>query len=169
MCKPRSQTSTYNVTGDCTIFCDVANGSTPYLIFSDSHGREHLYVSSLTSTFLAINPATLISEWPQGQEANNMFERNGLYYACMSNLAGWSYSSAYEVSSPSIQTPSDYSADATFAGTDLNDTYYSQISFVVPSRETRPPATSSWETAGPKTTAVISPPDMDWVSTSCPR
>jgi autotransporter-associated beta strand protein len=122
----------YDVTGDCTIFCDVDHGSTPYLVFSDSHGREHLYVSSLSSTFLAINPATLISEWPQGQEANNMFVRNGLYYACMSNLAGWSYSSAYQVNSPNIQTPSSYTADATFAGTDINDTYYSQISFVVP-------------------------------------
>jgi autotransporter-associated beta strand protein len=122
----------YNVTGDCTIFCDTDHGGTPYLVFSDSHGREHLYVSSLTSNYLSINPATLITEWPQGQEANNMFGRNGLYYACMSNLAGWSYSSAYEVSSPNIQTPSSYSADATFAGTDLSDTYYSQISFVVP-------------------------------------
>ena len=122
----------YNVTGDCTIFCDVDHGSTPYLVFSDSHGREHLYVSPLSSTYLAIQPATLISEWPQGQEANNMFERNGLYYACMSNLAGWSYSSAYEVSTPSILTPADYTADAAFAGTTINDTYYSQISFVVP-------------------------------------
>jgi autotransporter-associated beta strand protein len=122
----------YNTTGDCTIFCDTANANTPYLVFSDSHGREHLYVSPLSSTFLSIEPATLISEWPQGQEANNMFQRNGLYYACMSNLAGWSYSSAYEVSTPSILTPSDYTADATFQGTQLNDTYYSQISFVVP-------------------------------------
>jgi autotransporter-associated beta strand protein len=119
-------------TGDCTIFCDPSNNGTPYLVFSDSHGREHLYVSSLTSNYLSINPAVLISEWPQGQEANNMFERNGRYYACMSNLAGWSYSSAYQVNSPSIQTPADYTADATFAGTDINDTYYSQISFVVP-------------------------------------
>jgi autotransporter-associated beta strand protein len=131
-----------SVTGDCTIFCDVDHGSTPYLVFSDSHGREHLYVSPLSSTFLAIQPATLISEWPQGQEANNMFVRNGIYYACMSNLAGWSYSSAYQVNSPNILTPSSYTADATFAGTDLSDTYYSQISFIVP-------------VAGNKTTSYI--------------
>jgi hypothetical protein len=29
-------------------------------------------------------------------------------------------------------TPKDYTADATFAGTDTNNTYYSQISFFVP-------------------------------------
>jgi autotransporter-associated beta strand protein len=122
----------FNTTGDCTIFCDTDHGSTPYLVFSDPHGREHLYVSALGSDFLSVQPATLISEWPQGQEANNMFERNGLYYACMSNLAGWSYSSAYQVNSPNIQTPSSYTADSVFQGTDINDTYWSQISFVVP-------------------------------------
>jgi len=121
-----------NVTGDCTVFCDVDHGSTPYLVFSDAHGRQHAYISPFSSNYLAIQPATLISEWPQGQEASNMFERNGVYYYCMSNLAGYSYSSAYEVQSASILTPSAYTPDAAFAGTTINDTYYSQISFVVP-------------------------------------
>src|ERR1035438_8364954 len=31
----------HNIEGDSTIFCDVDHSSTPYLIFSDSHGREH--------------------------------------------------------------------------------------------------------------------------------
>jgi autotransporter-associated beta strand protein len=121
----------YNQTGDCTVFCDVDHGSTPYLIFSDPHGREHAYVSPFSSDYKTILPATLISEWPQGQEANNMFERNGIYYYMMSNLAGWSYSSAYEVNSPSILTPSAYTADATFLGTDVDNTHYSQVSFAV--------------------------------------
>jgi len=118
--------------GDCTIFVDTANGGTPYFITSDAHGREHAYVCPLSSDYLTIGAATLISEWPQGQEANDMFERNGRYYYCMSNLAGWSFSSAYQVNSPSILTPSDYTGDAAFAGTTVNDTYYSQITFALP-------------------------------------
>jgi autotransporter-associated beta strand protein len=126
-------TNVYDSTnGDCTIFLDTANGGTPYFITSDAHGRQHAYVCPLSSNYLSIGAATLISEWPQGQEANDMFERNGLYYYCMSNLAGWSYSSAYEVNSPSILTPSDYTADAAFAGTTVNDTYYSQVTFALP-------------------------------------
>jgi autotransporter-associated beta strand protein len=121
-----------NVQTTFTNVFDSTNGGTPYFIYSDAHGREHAYVSPLSSNYLSIGAATLISEWPQGQEANDMFERNGLYYYCMSNLAGWSYSSAYEVHSPSILTPSDYTADAAFVGTTVNDTYYSQITFALP-------------------------------------
>lgn len=120
-----------NIEGDSSTFIDVDHDSTPYLIFSDSHGREHAYVSPLSSNYETIEPATLISEWPQGQEANNMFERNGVYYYDMSNLAGWSYSSAYVVWSTSPTTPSDYTSDAAFAGTTSTYTYYSQVSFVI--------------------------------------
>jgi hypothetical protein len=119
----------HNIEGDSTIFCDVDHGSTPYLIFSDSHGREHAYISPLSSNYETIESATLISEWPQGQEANNMFCRNGIYYYIMSNTAGWSYSSAYAVWSSSILTPSDYTADAAFAGTTADYTHHSQVSF----------------------------------------
>jgi hypothetical protein len=121
----------HNIEGDSTIFCDVDHSSTPYFIFSDSHGREHAYISTLSSSYTSINAATLISEWPQGQEANNMFCRNGVYYYVMSNLAGWSYSSAYCVWSTSILTPSDYTADAAFAGTTADYTHHSQVSFAV--------------------------------------
>ena len=121
----------HNIQGDSSMFVDVDHSSTPYFIFSDSHGREHAYISTLNSTYTSINSATLISEWPQGQEANNMFCRNGVYYYVMSNLAGWSYSSAYCVWSSSILTPSDYTADAAFAGTTSTYTYYSQVSFVI--------------------------------------
>jgi hypothetical protein len=119
----------HNMTGDSTMFCDVDHGSTPYLIFSDPHGREHAYISPLSSDYYTIEAATLIHEWPQGQEANNMFVRDGVYYYVMSNLAGWSYSSAYCVWSSSILTPSDYTADAAFAGTTANSTHWSQVSF----------------------------------------
>lgn len=121
----------HDTPGDMTVFCDVDHGSTPYLIFSDPHGREHAYVAPFSSNYETIEAATLISEWPQGQEANNMFCRNGVYYYVMSNLAGWSYSSAYCVWSSSILTPSDYTADAAFAGTTSTYTYYSQVSFVI--------------------------------------
>jgi hypothetical protein len=116
-----------NIPGDVSLFCDYDHGSVPYLIFSDPHGREHAYISTFSSNYLSINAATLISEWPQGQEANNMFCRSGVYYYVMSNLAGWSYSSAYAVWSSSILTPSDYTADAAFAGTTADYTHYSQV------------------------------------------
>jgi len=129
------QTSIANVydslPGDSTIFCDIDHGSTPYFICSDSHGREHAYVCPLSSTYEAINSATLISEWPQGQEANNMFVYKGTYYYIMSNLAGWSYSSAYAVWSSSILTPSDYTKDAAFAGTTATFTHWAQVSFAI--------------------------------------
>jgi hypothetical protein len=121
----------HNIQGDSSMFVDVDHGSTPYFIFSDPHGREHAYISTLNSSYTSINAATLISEWPQGQEANNMFERNGVYYYDMSNLAGWSYSSAYVVWSTNPTTPSDYTADAAFAGTTSTYTYYSQVSYVI--------------------------------------
>ena len=121
--------------GDCTIFCDVDHGGTPYFICSDPHGRQHAYVCSLTPNFTTIGDAVAINDiddvpaWPQGQEANNMFERNGIYYYLMSNLAGWSYSSAYEVNSTNIFVPTDYTPDATYIGTTADYTHYSQVSF----------------------------------------
>ncbi|HEV2693108.1 MAG TPA: autotransporter-associated beta strand repeat-containing protein, partial [Verrucomicrobiae bacterium] len=121
--------------GDCTIFCDVDHGSTPYFICSDPHGRQHAYVCPLSSNFLTIGNAVAINDtgsipaWPQGQEASNMFERNGIYYYTMSNLAGWSYSTAYEVNSTSIFSPTSYTADAAYLGTTADNTHYSQVSF----------------------------------------
>jgi len=121
--------------GDCTIFCDVYHGGTPYFICSDPHGRQHAYVCPLSSNYLtignavAINDVAGVSAWPQGQEANNMFERNGVYYYTMSNLAGWSYSSAYEVNSTTIFVPTSYTVDAAYLGTTADFTHYSQVSF----------------------------------------
>ncbi len=121
--------------GDCTIFCDVDHGSTPYFICSDPHGRQHAYVCPLSANYLTIGNATAINDtgsipaWPQGQEASNMFERNGVYYYTMSNLAGWSYSTAYEVNSTSIFSPTSYTADAAYLGTTADNTHYSQVSF----------------------------------------
>lgn len=121
--------------GDCTIFCDVDHGGTPYFICSDPHGRQHAYVCPLTADYLTIGNVTAINDtgsipaWPQGQEANNMFERSGVYYYTMSNLAGWSYSTAYEVNSTSVFTPTAYTADAAYLGTTADNTHYSQVSF----------------------------------------
>ncbi|HEY3757492.1 MAG TPA: hypothetical protein VGL42_15170 [Opitutaceae bacterium] len=121
----------YNVPGDMTVFCDRNHGSTPYLVFSDPHGREHAYVSTFNSTQTAINAAVLISEWPQGQEGDCMYEFGGNYHLCMSQLAGWSYSHAYVVYGNAIQTPSSYTKDADFYGTDATNTYWSQISYFI--------------------------------------
>jgi autotransporter-associated beta strand protein len=121
--------------GDCTIFCDVDHGSTPYFICSDPHGRQHAYVCPLTSSYTTIGNAVAINDidgvpaWPQGQEANNMFECGGVYYYTMSNLAGWGYSSAYEVNTTSIFSPTSYTADAPYLGTTADYTHYSQVSF----------------------------------------
>ena len=121
--------------GDCTIFDDVDHGGTPYFICSDPHGRQHAYVCPLGANYLTIGDATQIDDvtgvpaWPQGQEANNMFERNGIYYYIMSNLAGWSYSTAYTVWSTNIFIPTDYTADAAYPGTTADYTHYSQVSF----------------------------------------
>jgi hypothetical protein len=122
-------TNVYHSPGDLSFFVDVDHGSVPYMICSDSHGREHAYISTLSSDYKTINAATLISEWPQGQEANNMFCYNGNYYYVMSNLAGWSYSYAWCVWSSSILTPGDYTADAELAGTTADYTHHSQICF----------------------------------------
>jgi autotransporter-associated beta strand protein len=121
--------------GDCTLFCDVDHGGTPYFICSDPHGRQHAYVCPLSSSYttignaVAINDTGSIPAWPQGQEADNMFERNGIYYYNMSDLAGWSYSAAYEVNSTNIFSPNSYTADARYLGTTADFTHYSQVSF----------------------------------------
>lgn len=119
----------YNHQGDSSMFIDVDHGSTPYFIFSDPHGRQRAYISTLSSDYYTINAATLIALWPRGQEANNMFERDGVYYYITSQLVGWNYSSAYAVWSSSILIPSDYTADASFAGTTADYTHHSQVSF----------------------------------------
>lgn len=130
------QTSITNVydgeNGDATIFVDSAHNGTPYFITSDAHGREHAYVCPFSSNYLSIGAATLITEWPQGQEADCMFysTATGQYYLCTSQTHGWGYSYAYQIYSSSIY--SGYSSDAEFTGTVANNTHYSQISFFYP-------------------------------------
>jgi hypothetical protein len=119
----------HTIPGDSTVFCDVDHGNTPYLIFSDPHGRQRAYVSTFSSNGESINPATQVYLWPQGQEADCMFYLGGYYHYVTSQLAGWSYSSAYEVHSTNIL--SGYSSDAFFNGTTQTNTYYSQISYFV--------------------------------------
>jgi Glycosyl hydrolases family 43 len=127
------QTSITNVydgeNGDATIFVDTNHGGTPYFITSDAHGREHAYVCPFGANDESIGAATLITEWPQGQEADCMFYSTGTsqYYLCTSQLAGWSYSYAYQIGSSSIY--SGYYGDTEFTGTVSNYTHYSQISF----------------------------------------
>ena len=123
------------IIGDCTLFIDVDKGGTPYFIASDAHGREHAYVCPLSSNYLTIGNAVAINDtagvpaWPQGQEANNVFERNGIYYYITSDLAGYSYSAGYAVWSANLLSPTSYTADAHFQGTTADFTHYSQVSF----------------------------------------
>jgi hypothetical protein len=127
------QTSIGNVydgeNGDATIFVDSNHGGTPYFITADAHGRQHAYVAPFSSDYKTINSATLITEWPQGQEADCMFYSTGTsqYFLCTSQTHGWGYSYAYQIHSSSVY--SGYSADAEFTGTVANNTHYSQISF----------------------------------------
>lgn len=130
------QTSITNVydgrNGDATIFVDTAHSGTPYFITSDAHGRQHAYVCPFSSDYKTINAATLITEWPQGQEADCMFYSTGTsqYYYLTSQTNGWSYSTAYQIYSSSVS--SGYSADAAFTGTTATSTHHAQISFVFP-------------------------------------
>ena len=118
--------------GDSTIFVDYAHGNTPYFACSDAHGRQHAYVATFSSNYESINAATLLTEWPQGQEADEMFYSTGTsqYYFLTSQTHGWGYSFAYQIYSSSPTT--GYSADAELTGTVANNTHFSQISFVYP-------------------------------------
>lgn len=121
--------------GDCTIFCDVDHGGRPYFICSDPHGRQRAYVCALSADYLTIGDAVPINNtagvppWPRGQEANNMFERNGIYYYLTSNLDGWRFSSAHEVNSTNIFSAASYTPDAPLLGTIADYTHHSQVSF----------------------------------------
>jgi autotransporter-associated beta strand protein len=121
------------IAGDCTLFID--DGGTPYFITADPHGRQHAYVCPLSADYLTIGNAVAINDtagipaWPQGQEANNVFERNGIYYYITSDLAGYSYSAGYAVWSANLLSPTSYTADAHFQGTTADYTRYSQVSF----------------------------------------
>ncbi|QGQ96069.1 beta-xylosidase [Paenibacillus psychroresistens] len=117
-------------TGDQTIFID--DDGKPYLIFSNSSGRSHLYVAPLRSSdYLNIEPATnIFNSSLGGREGNAMFKYNGYYYFCSSDLHGWNASQAYYIKATNILGP--YSTEAVIGGTAKDFSHVSQTGFFIP-------------------------------------
>ena len=117
-------------TGDQTVFID--DDGQPYLIFSNSGERRHLYVAPLrASDFLQVGPAKLVHQAPAGgREGNAMFKHNGLYYFCSSELHGWNASRSYYMTSPSIDGP--YTPERLIKGTENDFSHVSQNGFFIP-------------------------------------
>jgi len=130
----RLQTQIANVngaaTGDQTVFID--DDGQPYLIFSNSGERRHLYVAPLrASDYLQVGPARLVHQAPAGgREGNAMFKHNGLYYFCSSELHGWNASRSYYMTSPSIDGP--YTPERLIKGTENDFSHVSQNGFFIP-------------------------------------
>ncbi len=128
------QTQVANVngpaTGDQTVFID--DDGQPYLVFSNSGERRHLYVAPLrASDFLQVEPATLVHQAPAGgREGNAMFKHNGLYYFCSSELHGWNASRSYYMTAASINGP--YSPERLIEGTEADFSHVSQNGFFIP-------------------------------------
>lgn len=117
-------------TGDQTVFID--DDGQPYLVFSNSGERRHLYVAPLrASDFLQVGPARLVHRAPAGgREGNAMFKHNGLYYFCSSELHGWNASRSYYMTSKSIDGP--YTPERLIAGTEADFSHVSQNGFFIP-------------------------------------
>lgn len=117
-------------TGDQTVFID--DDGQPYLVFSNSKGRSHLYVAPLrASDYLSVEPATNIYNSPAGgREGNAMFKYQGTYYFCSSDLHGWNASHTYFMTAPRITGP--YSAEKIMPGTEADFSHVSQSGFFIP-------------------------------------
>ncbi|MFC9689268.1 family 43 glycosylhydrolase [Kribbella sp. NPDC056951] len=128
------QTSIANVvngmSGDQTVFIDD-NGKA-YLVFSNTQGRSHLYVSALRpSDYLNIEPATnVFNSSSGGREGNVMFKHGGRYYFCSSDLHGWNSSHTYYISATNILGP--YSGEAVMQGSTADFSHVSQTGMMIP-------------------------------------
>ncbi len=118
-----------NMSGDQTIFID--DDGKPYLVFSNTSGRSHLYVSSLrASDYLNIEPATNVyNSSSGGREGNAMFKYNGVYYLCSSDLHGWNASQAYYITATNILGP--YSSESVMGNTATDFSHVTQTGFFV--------------------------------------
>jgi hypothetical protein len=116
-------------TGDQTVFTDD-NGE-DYLVFSNSSGRAHVYVSHLrTSDSLYVEPAVEIEHSTSaGREGNAMFKLGGKYYQAASDLHGWNASVAHVIESTAVQGA--YSAEYTLPGTEMDFSHVTQTGFFV--------------------------------------
>jgi hypothetical protein len=114
-------------TGDQTVFQD--DDGKAYLICSNSHGRNDLYVAPLrASDFLAVESAKEIGRGP-GREGNCLFKYNGRYYFCSSNLHGWNASPTYVISASNILGP--YGAEQVMKNTELDFSHVTQTGFFI--------------------------------------
>ncbi|MFC3800056.1 family 43 glycosylhydrolase [Cohnella sp. GCM10012308] len=118
-----------NMSGDQSTFVDD-NGKA-YLVFSNTNGRSHLYVSELrASDYLNIEPATNVyNSSSGGREGNAMFKYNNTYYLCSSDLHGWNASQTYCVTSNSIQ--GSYTGEFVMDGTAADFSHVSQTSMFI--------------------------------------
>jgi len=114
-------------TGDQSTFQD--DDGKAYLICSNSHGRNHLYVAPLrTSDFLEVETAKEIGTGP-GREGNCMFKYAGRYYFCSSNLHGWNASPAYVISASNILGP--YGEEQVMKNSALDFCHVTQTGFFI--------------------------------------
>ncbi|WP_141503032.1 family 43 glycosylhydrolase [Paenibacillus luteus] len=119
-----------NMSGDQTVFID--DDGKAYLVFSNTSGRNNLYVAPLRSSdYLNVEPATRIYRSTiGGREGNVMFKYNGVYYFCSSDLHGWNASHSYYMTSTSLFGP--YSAEQVMPGTDNDFSHVTQTGMMIP-------------------------------------
>lgn len=93
--------------GDQTLFIDPET-QTPYLVYSNAHGRNRTYISEI-GIDEKTDSITLLTcqEVYKGasREGNCMFKHNGRYYLYASNIFGWDCSYAYYLMSDNIYGP----------------------------------------------------------------
>ena len=83
-------------TGDQTVFIDPATGK-GYLLYSYGSGRGRMYLSQIVKGddgLVTLTESRMIYSGA-GREGNCMFEYNGKYYVCASDLYGWNASHCY--------------------------------------------------------------------------
>ncbi len=83
-------------TGDQTVFVDPATGK-GYLLYSYGKGRGKMYLSQVVKGddgIVTLSESRMIYSG-SGREGNCMFEYNGKYYVCASDLYGWNASHGY--------------------------------------------------------------------------
>lgn len=118
-----------NMSGDQSIFID--DDGKAYLVFSNTSGRSHLYVSPLRSSdYLNVEPATNVyNSASGGREGNAMFKYNGVYYLASSDLHGWNASHSYYISATNILGP--YSSEGIMGNTDADFSHVTQTGLFV--------------------------------------
>ncbi|WP_199043459.1 family 43 glycosylhydrolase, partial [Glycomyces salinus] len=117
-------------TGDQTVFTD--EDGQDYLVYSNKHGRSHVYVSKIRdSDSLYIEPAVEIGWHGDGREGNAMFKLDGTYHTCASDLHGWNTSVNYCIDSTSSDIQGDYSNWYTLSGTEMDYSHVTQTGFFV--------------------------------------